>query len=91
MRSKRGAELSLNVIIIAALALLVLVIVAVIFMGRAGTFRKESGNCANMGGYCSRTGCTNDYERKVAYDCNMDNDNTFNEGQSIDGVCCISA
>lgn len=89
--NKKGAELSLNVIIIAALALLVLVIVAVIFMGRTGMFRRESGNCVNMGGYCSKTGCNGDYERRVGYDCNLDGDTSLNEGQATDGVCCISA
>jgi hypothetical protein len=89
--NKRGAELSLNVIIIAALALLVLVIVAIIFMGRTGMFRKESGNCVNMGGYCSTKACNGDYERRVSYDCNLDGDTNLNEGQTIDGVCCIAA
>jgi len=89
MKSKKGAELSLNVIIIAALALLVLVIVAVIFMGRTGTFNKQSNTCENMGGYCSRTGCLDGEVKAGYYSCNMDNDNTQNEGQSIDGVCCL--
>ena len=91
MRSKKGEGLTLNVIVVAALALLVLVILAIIFMGRTGMFRKESGNCANMGGSCSTKGCSGDYERKVAYDCNLDGDTNLNEGQTIDGVCCISA
>jgi len=88
---KKAQGLSLNVIIIAALALLVLVIVAVIFMGRAGMFRRESGDCATLGGYCSRTGCAGDFERQVSYDCNLDGDRSVNEGQTIDGTCCISA
>jgi hypothetical protein len=89
-KNKRGADLSLNVIVVAALALLVLVILAIIFMGRTGMFRKESGSCANFGGSCSTRGCTEDYQRKVGYDCNLDGDSSFNEGQSIDGVCCIT-
>ena len=88
--TKKAQGLSLNVIIIAALALLVLVILAVIFMGRAGMFRKQSGDCATMGGYCSRTGCTGDYERKVSYDCDLDGDGSVNEGQSVDGSCCVA-
>ena len=87
---KKAQGLSLNAIIIAALALLVLVILAVIFMGRAGMFRRESGECGVMGGYCSRTGCTGTYERQVGYDCDLDGDNSVNEGQTIDGVCCVS-
>ena len=42
--SKKGQGLSMNVIIIAALALLVLVILSVIFMSRAGIFVLESKN-----------------------------------------------
>tara|TARA_B100002003_G_C13823909_1_gene405425 strand:+ start:380 stop:652 length:273 start_codon:yes stop_codon:yes gene_type:complete len=87
---KKAQGLSLNTIIIAALALLVLVILAVIFMGRTGMFRKESGDCSAFGGSCSRTGCTGDYTREVGYDCDLDGDGTTSEGQSVDGVCCIS-
>ena len=86
----KAQGLSLNVIIIAALALLVLVILAVILMGRTGMFRRESGDCTTMGGSCSRTGCTGDYQREVGYDCDLDGDRTTNEGQAVDGVCCIS-
>jgi len=88
---KKAQDLSLNVIIIAALTLLVLVILAVIFMGRTGMFRKESGDCGTVGGFCSRTGCTGTYEKETGYDCNLDNDKSVNEGQTIDGVCCVSA
>ena len=90
MTHKKAQGLSLNAIIIAALALLVLVILAVIFMGRAGMFRKESGSCGTMGGYCSRTDCAGDYERQVNYDCDLDGDGSTGEGKSVDGVCCIS-
>ena len=48
---KKAQGLSLNVIIIAAIALLVLVILAVIFMGRLGVFRKGSGDCETLGGF----------------------------------------
>lgn len=87
---KKAQGLSLNVIIIAAIALLVLVILAVIFMGRLGVFRKGSGDCETMGGFCLRTSCEGDYSREVSYDCDLDGDGTVNEGQAIDGICCIS-
>ena len=47
---KKGAEMSLNVIIVAAIGLLVLVILSVIFMGRMGIFTKTSAGtdyCVN--------------------------------------------
>ena len=87
---RKAQGLSLNTIIIAALALLVLVIVAVIFTGRAGLFRVESGSCDNNGGQCVRTDCDGAFQRSVGHDCNLDGDDTLNEGQAIDGICCIS-
>lgn len=90
MRKKKAQGMSLNVIIIAALALLVLVILALILTGRIGFFNRESGDCSTMGGSCLRTGCTGDFQKKVGYNCDLDGDGTFNEGQSVDGVCCIT-
>ena len=87
---KKGESLSLNVIVIAALALLVLVILAVIFVGRAGLFRTESGKCDAFSGTCQRIACNGDYQKNVGYDCDLDGDNTLNEGQAIDGICCVS-
>jgi hypothetical protein len=46
----RKAELSINVIIVAAIALLVLVIVSVIFMARMGFFNKQQSDCTTIAG-----------------------------------------
>lgn len=88
--SKKAEGLSLNVIVVAALALLVLVILAIIFVGRIGNFNTESGKCEAYGGSCVRTSCNGDYQRQVGYDCNLDGDDTSNEGQAVDGICCVS-
>jgi len=40
MKNKKGAELSVNVIIVAVIALLVLVVLFAIFTGRMGIFSK---------------------------------------------------
>jgi len=88
--NKKGDGLTLNVIIIAALGLLVLVILAVIFTGRAGMFRVESGKCDVYGGTCQRTACLGDYQKQAGYDCDLDGDGTVNEAQTIDGICCVS-
>jgi hypothetical protein len=45
---KRAQSLSLNTIIIAALALLVLVIISVIFMQRMGWFNKKANDCKSV-------------------------------------------
>ena len=42
----------MNVIIIAALALIVLVVLAVVFMGRMGLWGTEIDTCENNGGRC---------------------------------------
>ncbi|MBD3309823.1 hypothetical protein GF351_01245 [Candidatus Woesearchaeota archaeon] len=87
---KKAQGLSMNTIIIAALALLVLVIVAVIFMVRLGIFRTEASRCENNGGICKEE-CSGEYERHMArYWCDNDGDGNPDEGPTVDGICCIS-
>ena len=50
--SKKAQGISMNVIIIAAIALLVLVILSVIFIGRMGSFGEETGSCESQAGTC---------------------------------------
>jgi hypothetical protein len=49
---KKAQGMSMNVIIIAALALIVLVILAVVFMNKMGGFVTETDTCENNGGRC---------------------------------------
>lgn len=49
---KSGQGISLNTIIIAAIALLVLVVLALIFTGRLNIFARESTLCTNNAGEC---------------------------------------
>lgn len=66
---KKAQGISLNVIIIAAIALLVLVILSIIFIGRMGRTREEVDKCETNGGICKEE-CTGEYEREVtAYKC----------------------
>jgi hypothetical protein len=51
--NKKGSELSMNVIIIAAIGLLVLLVLSFIFLGRVGTFGEKSGSCDIQGGICA--------------------------------------
>ena len=51
MRKAQG--LSMNTIIVAALGLIVLIVLVLIFSGRAGWFSKSTSSCAAQGGYCS--------------------------------------
>ena len=58
---KRAQELSITTIVIAALAVLVLVVLAVVFAGRIGIFAKEiTVSCASQGGLC-KADCGTDF------------------------------
>ena len=86
--SRKAQGLSMNVIIIAAIALLVLVILAVIFIGRMGTTTRGIDQCK---GSCVAT----------SYDCTsqgayyqVTNDPCYKSGtENLDTdkpVCCVS-
>jgi hypothetical protein len=73
---KRG-ELSMEVIIIAAIALLVLVILSILII-RAGTTTGEGSGCAGVGGMCTDgTSCDEGYGRSF---------NSCPSGQ----ICCVA-
>ena len=57
IQSKKGAEIALNVIIIAVIALLVLVVVIFIFSGRSAVFSKGVSSCETIGGECLDVSC----------------------------------
>lgn len=58
---RKGQGLSMNTIVIAAIALLVLVVVAVIFMQQMGVFNVKSKECSSLGGECHTGSCMEDY------------------------------
>ena len=63
MKNKKGQGLSLNTIIIAAIALLVLVVLVMIFTGRMSVFTGGVSGCVNQGGNCDTDSCpTNSIE-----------------------------
>lgn len=83
LRNKRAQGMSLNVIIIAAIGLLVLVILAVIFIGRIGTTTRNVDACK---GQCVDTvdDCQGQYKKPT-------NDPCFGlDNKPTDKVCCIS-
>lgn len=84
LRNRKAQGISLNVIIIAAIALLVLVILSIIFIGRMGKTREEVDRCETNGGICADD-CAElgDYVREVStYTC-------YTEGEVSDQKCCI--
>lgn len=52
MKSKKGAEIALNVIIVAVIGLLVLAIVIYIFAGKTQLFTSGSEACSTKQGTC---------------------------------------
>jgi len=54
--NKKAQGLSLNTIIIAALVIMVLIILGLVFMGRMGSFGQKQESCQAKGGTC-RTEC----------------------------------
>ena len=52
---KKGVEISMNVIIVAAIGLLVLVILSIMFINKIGIFAKQSADCLTQGGKCAVT------------------------------------
>ncbi len=51
--NKKAVELTFNTIVIIALALLVLIVLTIIFIGRAGIFNKAiGGDCISQEGQC---------------------------------------
>ncbi len=86
---RKAQSLSLNTIIVAALALLVLIIIALIFTGRIKLTREGIDHCANNGGRCvsneidretmKYAQCQNSYDKVIIGKC---------EGE--DQICCLS-
>ncbi len=81
---KKAQSISLNTIIVAAIALMVLVIVAIIFMARMGWFTHNSNNCRQYNGNCDMgLRCEEGYRQHpvgICYD-----------GSEVDrsNICCV--
>ena len=82
-KRKKAQGLSLNVIIVAAIGLLVLVILAVIFIGRAGTTARTVDQCQ---GDCisDADDCVGQYQRTTSDSC------YDLSGDKTDEICCIT-
>ena len=80
---KKAQGISLNVIIVAAIALLVLVILSVIFMGRMASFTQGSNDCTKQNGVCQDRVCDDGYTEHPTAVC-YGSDNQPDEF----AVCC---
>jgi len=89
--NKKAQGLSINVIIVAIIALLILVIISFIFTGKIALFRKTSEDCASQGGICRQEGFCMEGEATLRqYGCDLNGNGKLNEGVAIDGICCKS-
>jgi len=91
--NKKAQGMSLNVIIIAALGLLVLVVLAIIFTGNLGTTVREIDKCSNKGGTCvaAQTSCVGTYDKIARGACDLNGDSKFHfNNDDSDGYCCLS-
>ena len=75
--NKKAQGLSMNMIILAAIALIVLVVLSVIFIGRGRTFSATVGDCKQKGGSC---------EPKAG---GCDGPNLGQMGCNEDQFCCL--
>jgi len=86
-RNLKSQGLPINIIIIAAIGLVVLVVVLAIFSGRMGILSKSiAGTCDEQGGKCACTlkdnKCNDDYPfRVIAKGCG--------KGGGEEGPCCL--
>ncbi|MEM4336437.1 MAG: hypothetical protein QXG86_00335 [Candidatus Woesearchaeota archaeon] len=93
---KKAQGMSLNVVIIAALGLLVLVVLSIIFTGRTGIFVRESDKCTTKYGNAGRcvaveTDCNGAYDKISWGACDLNGDGKFNfNNKDSDGFCCVT-
>jgi len=94
--NKKAQGMSLNVVIIAALGLLVLVVLAIIFTGRTGLFVRETDKCTNKYGSAGRcvateAECSGAYDKVSMGACDLSGDGKFNfDNKDGDGFCCVT-
>jgi hypothetical protein len=80
---KRAQGISINVIVVAAIALLVLVVLSVVFLGRFGNFTQQSGDCENKGGRCVVGACPTGTNPYGGWSCQ-------NTASGASQTCCIA-
>ncbi len=89
MKNKKAQSISINTIVIAAIALIVLVVVIAIFGGRIRMFLTGATACSTQGGECKeRIECTPGLNTQVTgTDC--ENRNSEGMDPQYEYICCI--
>ena len=90
MLKKRAQSISINTIVVAAIALVVMVLIVVIFTGNLTRWRISTDKCESRNGVCIdindvKDRCSGDYQKTTNYPC-------FDDEGKVDSkqVCCIS-
>jgi hypothetical protein len=74
----KNAELSINTIVVASIALLVLVVLSVILIQKMGWFNDNTTSCTAQGGVCVEA-CEEGYSQNAALSC----------GKQTGLTCCM--
>lgn len=86
MASKKGQGISLNVIIVAAIGLIVLVVLTFIFLNQTGKFGIGINKCVDKGAECYNSKCPSGYQALSTLSAKCyDSDNEVEKSK----VCCI--
>ncbi|MFT4310172.1 MAG: hypothetical protein ACMXYC_00920 [Candidatus Woesearchaeota archaeon] len=93
---KKAQGMSINTIIITILALLVLVVIASVLIGRMGLFVGTTKNCVELGGICEarvgtfgQQGCENAPVGFQRYDPSMSCIDDTTGRAAANQVCCV--
>lgn len=78
---KKGQGLSINTIVVSAIAVVVLVVIILVFTGKIGVFNHTASDCVKNSGTCVKdeVSCTSTGGRVMSYSC----DDTKNP------ICCL--
>jgi hypothetical protein len=90
--NKKGAELSLTVIIVAIILIVVLVVVIIIFGSKLNVFGRTSSNCIVQGGSCkvpdtNTKACAQGETQLFDVKCGDEEDASITQDQKR--ICCI--
>ena len=63
--NRKGAELTLNMMIIIIILLIALVVLIIIFSGKTSIFANATGSCESKGGQCLPLNCSADTQASL--------------------------
>lgn len=88
--SNRRADMSINIIIVAVIALLVLIVLSYLFVGKMATFRRGVDRCEEVAGASCKAMCESNERALTDKQCDNNGNGEYNEGALTDGICCLS-